>query len=143
MSAHAGETWNHGHRRQQSAAQCSAFNWWGTNRYIHVPRQRRWLAGTDLCSFKFSAHFCSLYSIEEKQVGTDAYSVELSAWDAVEDGQVGTEAYSVELSAVMSRNTLDHVDSCHAVHLTSHTRYHLPVAPGHLGPIPRAWNLSP
>ena len=40
-----------------------------------------------------------LYSVEEGQVGTDAYSVELGARDAVEDGQVGTEAYSVELGA--------------------------------------------
>ena len=44
---------------------------------------------------------------------------------------------------VTSCNTLDHADSSHAVHMTSHTQHHLPVAPGHLGPIPHAWNLSP
>ena len=43
----------------------------------------------------------------------------------------------------MSCNTLDHADSSHTVHVTSHTRHCLPMAPSHLGPIPRAWNLSP
>ena len=45
--------------------------------------------------------------------------------------------------AVMSCNTLDCADSSHAVHVTFCTRHHLPTAPGHLSPIPRAWNLSP
>ena len=35
--------------------------------------------------------------MEEGQVSTDAYSIELSAQDAVEDGQVSMEAYSVKL----------------------------------------------
>ena len=43
---------------------------------------------------------------------------------------------------VTSHNTLDHADSSRAVHMTSRTRHHLPVAPGHLGPVPCAWNLS-
>ena len=42
----------------------------------------------------------------------------------------------------MSRNTLDHADSSRAVHVTSCTQHHLPVAPSHLSPVPRAWNLS-
>ena len=42
----------------------------------------------------------------------------------------------------MARNILDCVDSSHAVHMTFRTRHHLPVAPGHLGPVPHAWNLS-
>ena len=40
-----------------------------------------------------------LYSIEEGQVSTDAYSVKLGAQDVVEDGQVSMEAYSVKLGA--------------------------------------------
>ena len=31
--------------------------------------------------------------VEDRQVGTDTYSVELGAQDAVEDGQVATEVY--------------------------------------------------
>ena len=44
---------------------------------------------------------------------------------------------------VTSRNTLDCADSSRAVHVTSRTRHRLPVSSSHLGPIPRAWNLSP
>ena len=44
---------------------------------------------------------------------------------------------------VMSRNTLDRADLSRAVHMTFCTRHRLPVAPGHLSPIPHAWNLSP
>ena len=43
----------------------------------------------------------------------------------------------------MSHNTLDCADSSYTVHMTFHTRHHLPTAPGHLGPVPCAWNLSP
>ena len=50
---------------------------------------------------------------------------------------------SEELVPVTSRNTLDRADSSRAVHMTSRTRHRLPVAPGQLGPVPRAWNLSP
>ena len=46
-------------------------------------------------------------------------------------------------SHVMSCNTLDRADSSCAVHVTFHTWHCLPVAPSHLGPVPRAWNLSP
>ena len=42
----------------------------------------------------------------------------------------------------MSRNTLDCADSSHTVHMTSCTWHCLPTAPGHLGPVPCAWNLS-
>ena len=49
----------------------------------------------------------------------------------------------LDFSNVTSRNTLDCADSSHAVHMTFRTRHHLPVAPGHLGPVPHAWNLSP
>ena len=45
--------------------------------------------------------------------------------------------------SVTSRNTLDCADSSRAVHVTFHTRHCLPAAPSHLGPVPRAWNLSP
>ena len=50
---------------------------------------------------------------------------------------------SLMTHSVTSRNTLDHADSSCTVHMTFHTRHHLPAAPGHLSPIPRAWNLSP
>ena len=43
----------------------------------------------------------------------------------------------------MSCNTLDCADSSCAVHVTSCTQHCLPMAPGHLGPISRVWNLSP
>ena len=43
----------------------------------------------------------------------------------------------------MSHNTLDHADSSCTVHMTSHTWYRLPAPPGHLGPVPHAWNLFP
>ena len=46
-------------------------------------------------------------------------------------------------NTVTSCNTLDRADSSRAVHVTSHTRHHLPASSGHLGPVPRAWNLSP
>ena len=42
----------------------------------------------------------------------------------------------------MSRNTLDRADSSRAVHMTFRTQHRLPAAPGHLSPVPRAWNLS-
>ena len=45
--------------------------------------------------------------------------------------------------SVMSHNTLDHADSSHTVHMTSHTWHRLPTAPGHPSPVPHAWNLSP
>ena len=45
-------------------------------------------------------------------------------------------------NTVTSCNTLDHADSSHTVHMTFRTWHRLPVAPGHLGPIPHAWNLS-
>ena len=44
---------------------------------------------------------------------------------------------------VMSRNTLDCADSSHTVHVTPRTWHRLPASSSHLGPIPRAWNLSP
>ena len=47
------------------------------------------------------------------------------------------------MATVTSRNTLDHADSSRAVHVTTRTRHRLPMAPGHLGPAPCAWNLSP
>ena len=43
----------------------------------------------------------------------------------------------------MSHNTLDCADSSRTVHGTSRTQHRLPTAPGHLSPVPRAWNLSP
>ena len=43
---------------------------------------------------------------------------------------------------VTSHNTLDRADSSRTVHVTSHTWHRLPASSGHLGPIPRAWNLS-
>ena len=43
---------------------------------------------------------------------------------------------------VTSRNTLDRADSSCTVHMTFRTRHCLPAAPGHLGPVPHAWNLS-
>ena len=48
-----------------------------------------------------------------------------------------------QMYSAMSRNTLDCADSSHAVHVTSRTRHRLPMSSGHLGPVPRAWNLSP
>ena len=44
--------------------------------------------------------------------------------------------------SVTSRNTLDRADSSHTVHVTTRARHRLPADPGHLGPAPRAWNLS-
>ena len=49
----------------------------------------------------------------------------------------------MKVGGVTSRNTLDCADSSRAVHMTSCTRHCLPVAPSHLSPVPRAWNLSP
>ena len=48
-----------------------------------------------------------------------------------------------QILVVTSHNTLDRADSSRAVHVTTRTRHRLPAAPGHLGPAPRAWNLSP
>ena len=43
----------------------------------------------------------------------------------------------------MSRNTLRLCWLFCTVHMTSCTWHHLPAAPGHLSPVPHAWNLSP
>ena len=61
----------------------------------------------------------------------------------VPEVQLTLQQECMKLLGVTSRNTLDRADSSHAVHVTSRTRHHLPASSGHLGPIPRAWNLSP
>ena len=51
--------------------------------------------------------------------------------------------YKMTKKKKMSHNTLDRADSSRAVHVTTRTRHRLYAAPGHLGPVPHAWNLSP